>query len=98
MALGAGPAPSGLGAEVVLVAEVEERGQARVDPQDDAAAAAAVAAVGTAPGDVRLAPEGRCAVAAVAGADPDLDAVEEHRGDCRTGQAFARPGTSVLDG
>ena len=86
------PLPPGLGLEVVLVAEVEERRQAGIDAQDDAAAAAAVAAVGAAPRDVRLAAEGGRAVAAVAGTDPDLDVVEEHRGDCRTGPAGRRPG------
>ena len=80
----AGPAPARLRPELVLVAEVAQGGQPGVHPQDDAAAAATVSAVGSSPRDVRLTPEGRCPVAAVAGTDPDLDAVEEHRGDCRT--------------
>ena len=73
------PAAAGRRLEVVLVAEVAERRLAGVDAQVDRAAAAAVAAVRTAARHVRLAPERRRAVAAVAGADADLHAVEEHR-------------------
>ena len=91
------PLAPGLGPEVVLVAEVEERRQAGIDPQHDAAAPAAVAAVGAAPRDVRLAPKRGGTVPAVAGADPDLDAVEEHRGDCRTGADRGRSAEADRD-
>ncbi len=74
-----------LGLEVVLEAEVEERREAGVDAEHDAPAAAAVAAVGPAPRDVGLPAERRGPIAAVSGADPDLDEVEEHGSDCRTG-------------
>ena len=63
---GARPATARLGPEVVLEAVVAEHRLARVDTQVDAAAAAAVAAVGSATRHVRLAPEGRRTVAAVA--------------------------------
>ena len=78
-------AAAGRRPEVVAVVEVAKGRLAGVDPEVDRAAAAAVAAVGTAARDVRLLPEGRGPVAAIAGADPDLHAVEEHRGHSRTG-------------
>ena len=93
VALGAQAPSPGLGPEVVLEPEVAERRQAGVHLQHDAAAAAAVAPVGPAAGDVRLAAERGGPVAAVAGADPDLDAVEEHLGDCRTGAERGRSAT-----
>src|SRR5512146_246608 len=64
----------------MLEAEVPERRLARVHSKEDRAARAAVAAVGSAAWHVRLTPEGRRAVPAVAGAQPDADLVEEHRG------------------
>ena len=60
-------------------AEVAKRRLARVHAQVDRAAAAAVAAIRAAAGNVGLAPERRRAVAAGAGANPDLYPVEEHR-------------------
>ena len=75
--------------EVALGLEVAERRLAGIDREVDGAAATAVTAVGTAARDVRLASEGRGPVAAVAGTDPDLHAVEEHRGHSRTGLATA---------
>ena len=72
--------------------EVAEGGLAGVDPKVDRAAAAAVAAVGSAARDVGFLPEGRGPVAAIAGADPDLHAVEEHQGHSRTGRPRTRPG------
>ena len=80
-------ATAGRRVEVVLEAEVVERGLPGVDAEVDRAAAAAVAAVGTAAGDVGLAPHRRRAVAARAGAHEDPDIIEEHRVDCRTGPA-----------
>ena len=79
VSLRAEAAAARLRAEVVREAEVAQRGEARVDPQHDGAAAAAVAAIGAALRDVRLAPERGRAVAAVTGTDPDGYAVEEHR-------------------
>ena len=73
-------ATAGRGLEVVAVLEVAQRRLAGVDAQVDRAAAPAVAAVGSAARDVRLLAEGRGPVTAIAGADPDLHAVEEHRG------------------
>ncbi len=84
-------AAAGRRLEVVLIPEVAQRRLAGIDAQVDRAAAAAVAAVGTAARDVRLAPEGRGPVAAVAGTDPDLHAVEEHRGHSRTARAGSAP-------
>ena len=74
-------AAAGRRPEVVLVAEVAERRLAGVDAEVDRPATAAVAAVGAAARDVRLAPERRRSVTARAGRHPDLDAVEEHRAD-----------------
>jgi hypothetical protein len=72
-------AAAGRGLEVVPVAEVAESRLAGVDLEDHRAAATTVATVRSAPGNVRLAPEGRRAVPAIAGPDPDLHQVEEHR-------------------
>ena len=77
-------ATAGRRPEVVAVVEVAERRLAGIDPEVDRAATAAVAAIGTAARDVRLLPEGRGPVATITGADPDLHAVEEHRGHSRT--------------
>ena len=79
------PRPPGVAAEVVLVAEVVERGLAGVDAEVDGAAATAVAAVGSAARDVGLAAHRRRAVAARTGTHGDPDVVEEHRRHCRTG-------------
>ena len=51
-----------------------------VGPQVDTAAIAAIAAVGTAEGNVFLPPEADAAVAAVAGLDPDDDLIDEFHG------------------
>jgi hypothetical protein len=63
---------------VVSVLEIAERRLAGVDLQVDRPAASAVAAVGPAARHVRLAPEGRCTIATIAGADGDRDLIEEH--------------------
>ena len=68
-----------LGPEVVLMAVVAEHGLARVDPEVNRAAAAAIAAVWPAARNVRLAPEGRGAVATVAGENGDRHLIKEHR-------------------
>src|SRR5262245_4435364 len=81
--------------EVVLVAEVAQRGLAGVDAEPDAATATAVAAVRATPRDVRLATERRRAVAAVTGLDEDRHAVEEHRRDCRIRRPAGRAGSPV---
>ena len=82
---GARAATTGRRPEVVPVVEVAKGRLAGVDPKVDRAATTAVAAVGSAARDVRLLPEGRGPVATITGADPDLHAVEEHRGHSRTG-------------
>ena len=74
------PRPPEVALKWWLVLEVAERGLARIDPQVDGPAPAAIAAVGTAARNVGLLPEGRRTVAARAGTNPDLYAVEEHAG------------------
>ena len=69
-------APFG-GPAVRVVAEGQQRGHVAVGDQPDVAALAAVAAVGAAPGDVRLAPEGDAARAAVAASDVEAAFVDE---------------------
>ena len=76
--------------EVVAVLEVAQGRLARVHREVHRTASTAIPAVGSAARDVRLAPEGRRAVAAVTGTDVDLDAVEEHRGHCPTAPASGR--------
>src|SRR5207237_7772471 len=76
--------------EMALLAEVAEGRLAGVDPEVNGAAAAAVAAVGAAARNVRLAAERRGAVTARAGLDEDLDAVEKHQADCRIRSVDAR--------
>ena len=70
---------------VALLGEVAQGGLAGIDAQVDGSTAASVPAVRAAARDMRFLPEGRGPVAAVAGADPDLHAVEEHRGHSRMG-------------
>ena len=83
-------AAPGRGLEVVAVLEVAKGRLAGIHRQIDRTASTAVTAIRPAARDVRLAPEGRRAVAAVTGADEDLDAVEEHRGHCPTAPAGGR--------
>ena len=71
------------GLEVVLEAVVDQRRDAQVGLDDDVAAVTAVAAVGAAFGDVRLATEGHAARAAVAAFDVYAYLVYEH------GESFA---------
>jgi hypothetical protein len=83
---------AGRRSKVVPVLEVAQGRLARVDAQLDRRAATAITAVGAAARHVRLTPEGRGSVAAVAGTERDLHAVEEHpahlrtriRGSCRS--------------
>ena len=72
-----------LGPEVHAPAERLQVAQRVVAAQHDVAAAAAVAAVGTALGHVRLAPERQAAVAAGAGSDLELSSIGEHRAEVR---------------
>jgi hypothetical protein len=67
-----------LGLVVPLVVEVEQRVQGRIGLEPDAAAVAPVAAVGSAPGHVLLAPEADAARAPVTSLDEDVDLVDEH--------------------
>ena len=63
---------------VPLVLEVQQGGEALVPYQDDTAAVAAVAAGGTAQGNVFFPPEGHRAVAAVAGFYIDFCVISKH--------------------
>src|SRR4051794_29803707 len=72
------PVAAALGAEVRSSPERLQVAQRVVAAQDDIAAAAAVAAVGAALGDVRLAAERQRAVAAGAGSDLQVGAIREH--------------------
>src|SRR5690348_7167832 len=92
MAARALTAPAGGRLEVVLVLEVTQRRLASIDVQVDGPTASAVTTVRTAAGNVRLLAEGRGPVATIAGADPDLHAVEEHRGHSRMGSGRRRAG------
>ena len=76
--------------EVVAVLEVAQGRLAGIHGEVHRTASTAIPAVRSAARDVRLAPEGRRAVAAVTGTDVDLDAVEEHRGHCPTAPATGR--------
>ena len=67
------------GAGFSLVAEVHQGGHVPVDLKDDAAAPAAVAAVGSACRHILLPVEGHRAVSAVAGADGDLRGINKLR-------------------
>jgi hypothetical protein len=69
-----------LGAELALVAEVDQRVEVLVGHQPDAAAVAAVAAVRAAERDELLAPEAHAPVAAVAGEHGDHCLVDELHG------------------
>src|SRR5262245_47810591 len=90
MAVAAHAVDAGLGLEVLLISIVDKGVEALDGLDPDVAAAAAVAAVGAAVLDVLLAPERDRAAAAVAGADVDLDLVEElHRSTARTVSAAA---------
>ena len=85
-----GAAAAGRGLEVVAVLEVAQRGLTGVHAQVDRTPAPAIPAVGAAARDVRLLAEGRGPVTTIAGADPDLHAIEEHRGHSRTGSGRGR--------
>ena len=78
--------------EVVAVLEVAERRLSGIDAEVHRPASTTVAAVGSTARHVGLLAEGRGPVATIAGADPDLHAVEEHRGHSRT----SRPGRSSV--
>ena len=77
-------ATAGRRLEVMPEPEVPQGRLAGIDAQVDRAAASAVAAIRTAARHVGLLAEGRGPVAAVAGTDPDLHAVEEHQEESRT--------------
>src|SRR5690606_30526642 len=88
--VGAAPALAVLRDELALVAVVDQRVDVAVGHRPDAAAAAAVAAVGATLRDELLAAERRDAVAAVAGGDLDGRLVDElHRGVLRSSGARA---------
>ena len=66
------------GNELALIAEGEQRVGALVDTQDDIAAPAAVAAVGSARGNIFFAAEGHGTVAAVPRLDIDFYMIDKH--------------------
>src|SRR5215471_20757412 len=68
------------GAVLLAVAEVEQRGQPRIDHEHHAAPVAAVATRGSALGHELLAPEGDGPLAAVTGANLDASLVDELHG------------------
>ena len=70
--------PAALGAVLAAPAEGLQVAQRVVAAQDHVAAAAAVAAVGAALGDVGFAPEGQRTVAAAPGPDLDSRAIGQH--------------------
>ena len=72
-----------LRAELLLVAEVDQRVEVLVGLQPDVAAVATVAAVGTAERNELLAPETDGAVAAIAGGYGDFGFVDEFHGGIR---------------
>ena len=67
-----------MGIDLLREAEVGEGAELWIDAQDDVPAFAAVASVGTAARDVRLAPEGDDAAAAIPSADHQAYAIDEH--------------------
>ena len=67
-----------LGLEVMLEAVIDQRGHAGIGFKHHVAAMAAVAAIGTALGHVRLAAKRHAAGAAVAALDVDSDLINEH--------------------
>ena len=73
-----------------MVLEGDQRRHVAVDDEPHAAAVAAVAAVGPAPGDVRLAPEADGARAAVTALDVKTALVDELRHPARLGRGVAR--------
>ena len=82
-AVGAHAVLAALGLVLGVVAEVDQGVVALGADHDDVAAAAAVAAGGTAAGHELLAPEGHAAVAAVAGFDANFCFIDEHLSEVR---------------
>src|SRR5207237_1437128 len=86
-----GAALAARGAEMLGVAEVDQRIEAGHRLEDDVAALAAVTAVGSAELDELLPPEGNCAGSARAGLHVDLGLVEKvHRARIRRGASRLR--------
>ena len=95
VAVGALAVRAALGVVVALVVVVEERGQGGIGLEPDAAAVAAVAAVGTAARHVLLAAEADAAGAPVAALDEDLDLVDEHACTAGRGPPAGRSGSAA---
>jgi len=70
--------PAAAGAELALVAEIQQRVELAGADEHHVAALAAVAAAGAAARDEFLPPEGDAAVAAGAGPDLDGGVIDEH--------------------
>jgi hypothetical protein len=77
--LAAHAAAAGCRAELALALEVAEGRHAGLDDEDDIAALAAVAAVGTAARDMRLAPHGGGPIATRSAGHQDSCAISEHQ-------------------
>jgi hypothetical protein len=84
-AVGAHAVLSALRLVLGIVAEMDERVVALAGLHDDVAAAAAVAARGSAAGHKLLPPEGHAAVAAVAGLYANFCFIDEHGEDSGSG-------------
>src|SRR4051812_23094169 len=69
-----------IGPPLLTMGEGREGIDARLGDHDDAAAIAAIAAIGSAARDVFLAAKAHAAITAIAGFDFDGDAVDEHGG------------------
>jgi hypothetical protein len=70
-----------------MASEVCQAAEIRIRLNDDAAAASAVAAVGTATRHVSLPAEAAATVASVSGFAVDFDAIDEHEDSVRRGLA-----------
>src|SRR5882724_5842209 len=80
-AIGAFAVASAIAAKFAIVAVTQQGIVVRIRFNENAAAMAAIAAGGAAPGYILLAAEGYATVAAVAGFDQNLGFVYKHRGE-----------------
>lgn len=79
-----------VGGVLALITEVHQSGEVVVHDEDDVAAPAAVAAVRAASGHELLTMEAHCAVAALAGMEPDGGDVDKIGLCCHTGPPVLR--------
>ena len=83
-----------VGGVLALITEVHQSGEVVVHDEDDVAAPAAVAAVRAASGHELLTMEAHCAVAALAGMEPDGGDVDKIGLCCHTGPPVLRKNSS----